>query len=232
MPNVTAFQKADRLALLVAIDSFFALVDSRTMSDDATKVAFTIRRRHYEGQPADVKTLASLLGFSKTKVLNHLKELEEFGFEFRTEKDENDARRSVQRLYGTETPETTAFFDKCLKVVDVLVEAREEAKKLIGQPDPIIAQKATALAGLVAAAKRSYPRRGRQWLVAWLVFDTDKVKDLGWLQTMMLDFIEDPDLRDFSRPLSAGSRHHCEVLVGGLPCVSLKTDRSENGPDS
>ena len=28
MPNVTAFQKADRLALLIAIDSFFALLEA------------------------------------------------------------------------------------------------------------------------------------------------------------------------------------------------------------
>ena len=56
MPNVTAFQKADRLALLIAIDSFFALLENREMSEDASRVAFKIRRCEYEGKPADVKT--------------------------------------------------------------------------------------------------------------------------------------------------------------------------------
>ena len=44
----------------------------------------------------------SFLGWSKGKVLHQLKELEE-PFEFKTVKDPLDNRRSVQRLYGTET---------------------------------------------------------------------------------------------------------------------------------
>ena len=86
MPNVTAFQKADRLALLVAIDNFFALLGELPTCEEATKLAFTIRRCEYQGNPADVKNLMSLLGWSKTKVLAHLKEVQEF-FEFRTVKD-------------------------------------------------------------------------------------------------------------------------------------------------
>ena len=104
MPNVTAFQRADRLALLVAIDSFFGLVGKTPVSEDATRVAFKIRRCQYEGKPADVKSLMSFLGWSKTKVLTHLKELVEVGFEFRTIKDPLDNRRSIQQLHGTETP--------------------------------------------------------------------------------------------------------------------------------
>src|SRR4029453_9818441 len=98
-----------------------------------------IRRCEYKGDPADVKNLMSLLGWTKGKVLLHLREVQEF-FEFRTVKDPLDNRRSVQRLHGVETPATTIFFDKCLRVVDVLVEAREDAKKL--QPEP---EKAKAL---------------------------------------------------------------------------------------
>ena len=56
--------------------------------------------------------------------------MQEHGFEFKTVKDPLDNRRSVQRLYGIETAATTEFFDKCLKVVDDLVEAREKAKAL------------------------------------------------------------------------------------------------------
>ena len=77
MPNVSAFQKADRLALLVAIDSFFALLGELPTCEEATKLAFTIRRCEYQGNPADVKNLMSLLGWSKTKVLTHLKEVQE-----------------------------------------------------------------------------------------------------------------------------------------------------------
>src|SRR4029453_19349681 len=88
-----------------------------------------IRRCEYKGDPADVKNLMSLLGWTKGKVLLHLREVHEF-FEFRTVKDPLDNRRSVQRLHGIESPATTAFFDRCLKVVDVLVEKREEAQKL------------------------------------------------------------------------------------------------------
>ena len=108
MPNVTAYQKADRLALLEAIDSFFALLGELPTCEEATKLAFTIRRCEYKGDPADVKNLMSLLGWSKTKVLTHLKEVQEY-FEFRTVKDPLDNRRSVQMLYGIESPATTAL---------------------------------------------------------------------------------------------------------------------------
>ena len=56
MPNVTAFQKADRLALLVAIDNFFALLGELPTCEEATKLAFTIRRREYQGIRQTSKT--------------------------------------------------------------------------------------------------------------------------------------------------------------------------------
>ena len=197
------FQKADRLALLEAIDSFFALLAELPTCEDATKLAFTIRRCEYKGEPADVKTLMSLLGWSKTKVLNHLKEVQEF-FEFRSVKDERDYRRSVQRLHGIESPATTAFFEKCLKVVDVLVQAREEAKKLLPELDQEakapMASPLAAVVSKVVRASRLLPIAAAGCLAAWLVIDTDKIEDLGRLQTMMLQFIEDPAEHFFDGP--------------------------------
>ncbi len=175
MPNVSAFQKADRLALLVAIDNFFALLGELPTCEEATKLAFTIRRCEYQGNPADVKNLMSLLGWSKTKVLAHVKEVQEY-FEFRTVKDPHDNRRSVQRLHGIESPATTAFFDKCLKVVDDLVAAREEAKKL--RPEPEQASPLAAVISRVTRATRLLPIAAAGWLAAWMVFDTDKVEDI------------------------------------------------------
>ncbi len=181
MPNVTAFQKADRLALLIAIDSFFALLENREMSEDASRVAFKIRRCEYEGKPADVKTLMSFLGWSKGKVLHQLKELEEHGFEFKTVKDELDNRRSVQRLYGTETAATTEFFDKCLKVADDLLEAREKAKALNPSPLAEVVSKAMR-------ATRLLPLAAAGWMAAWLVLDTDKVEDINRWSTAPFDY--------------------------------------------
>ena len=117
----------------------------------------------------------ALLGWSKTKVLAHLKEVQEY-FEFRTVKDPLDNRRSVQRLHGIESPATTAFFDKCLKVVDDLVAAREEAKKL--RPEPEQASPLAAVISRVTRATRLLPIAAAGWLAAWMVFDTDKVEDI------------------------------------------------------
>ena len=135
MPNVSAFQKADRLALLGGMHDFFDALSELPIAWDTTRVALLIRRCEYEGNPADVKTLEALLGWSKTKVLVQLKELEEYGFEFKAVKDENDHRRSVQRLYGRETQATTLFFQRCSDLVDKMVEAREAAKALRTEAD-------------------------------------------------------------------------------------------------
>ena len=104
MPNVTAFQRADRLALLVAIDSFFGLV-GKTAECRKTQPGWPSRSgvASTRASPPTSRSLMSFLGWSKTKVLTHLKELEEVGFEFRTVKDPLDNRRSVQRLHGIET---------------------------------------------------------------------------------------------------------------------------------
>ena len=200
MPNVTAFQKADRLALLIAIDSFFALLGELPTCEEATKLAFTIRRCEYQGNPADVKNLMHLLGWSKTKVLTRLKEVQEF-FEFRTVKDPLDNRRSVQVLHGIESPATTEFFEKCLKVVDDLVEARAAAKKLRPEPDQeakaSVPSPLAAVVSKVTRATRLLPLAAAGWLAAWLVFDTDKVDDINRWSNEAFDhsiweLIEDP----------------------------------------
>ena len=128
---------------------FFCLAGDLPTCEEATKLALTIRRCEYQGNPADVKNLMHLLGWSKTKVLTRLKEVQEF-FEFRTVKDPLDNRRSVQVLYGIESPATTEFFEKCLEVVDVLVEAREAAQKLRARTGS-------------KRRKLRFLRRSRQW---------------------------------------------------------------------
>ena len=189
--------------MLVAIDNFFALLGELPTCEEATKLAFTIRRCEYQGNPADVKNLMSLLGWSKTKVLTHLKEVQEF-FEFRTVKDPLDNRRSVQVLHGIESPATTAFFEKCLKVVDDLVEAREAAKEL--RPEPVEEAKAimpsplAAVVSKVTRATRLLPIAAAGWLAAWLVFDTDKVDDVNRWTTTLLEVIEDPVEHFFDAP--------------------------------
>ena len=219
MPNVTAFQKADRLALLEAIDSFFALLGELPTCEEATKLAFTIRRCEYQGNPADVKNLMSLLGWSKTKVLTHLKEVQEY-FEFRTVKDPLDNRRSVQRLHGIERPATTAFFDRCLKVVDDLVAAREAAQKL--HPEPEQASPLAAVISRVSRATRLLPIAAAGWLAAWMVFDTDKVEDFNWVQEAVWEVIEAPveEFFDGSRPPRPG--HHSAVRAGGVSALRLR----------
>ena len=203
MPNVSAFQKADRLALLEAIDSFFALLGELPTCEEATKLAFTIRRCEYQGNPADVKNLMHLLGWSKTKVLTRLKEVQEY-FEFRTVKDPLDNRRSVQVLYGIESLATTEFFEKCLAVVDVLVKAREAAKEL--RPEPVEETKApvpsslAAVVSKVTRATRLLPIAAAGWLAAWLVFDTDKLDDVNKWTTTLLEMIEDPVEHFFDAP--------------------------------
>ena len=195
MPKTTAFQKADRLALLLAISEFFALLEGYPCSEEATKLAFTIRRCEYEGNPADVKTLMYLLGWSKTKVIDLLKDLTGV-FEFRTVPDEKDRRRSVQRLYGTESPATTEFFDQCLAVVDRLVLAREAAKKLKTDLDLTVQQPAND-ATKWKKAKVAAVAASALWLSGWIAFDTDKADDINRLSTAVFDhsieeLIEDP----------------------------------------
>ena len=199
MPNVSAFQKADRLALLGGMHDFFDALSKLPTSWDTTRVALLIRRCEYEGNPADVKTLESLLGWSKTKVLVQLKELEQYGFEFKAVKDENDHRRSVQRLYGRENPATTLFFQRCSDLVDKMVEAREAAKALRTEPTPTALpqpEKPKARFGW----KRRVGSAAAAWIAAWLVFDTDKIDDLGRLETMLMEVVKSPAEQFFDYP--------------------------------
>ena len=135
----------------------------------------------------------------------------------------------MQRLHGTETPETTEFFDKCLKVVDDLVAAREEAKKL--RPEPEQASPLAAVISRVTRATRLLPIAAAGWLAAWMVFDTDKVEDIHRWSNEAFDhsveeLIEDPSsisgtisvtipsIITTSTITAARPRHHSAVRAG------------------
>jgi hypothetical protein len=128
VPQTTAFQRADRLALLTAIEGFHKLLAGTGCSEEALKLAFLVRRLEYEGRSADMKTLASALGWKENKVSHHFKELEtEWGFW--KQEDERDSRRKIARIPHVEHQKVTAFYDFCLKLVDQLVLDREAARQ-------------------------------------------------------------------------------------------------------
>jgi hypothetical protein len=128
VPHTTAFQRADRLALLTAIEGFHKLLAGTGCSEEAIKLGFLIRRYEYQGRPADMSTLASELGWKENKVSRHFKELETT-WGFWKEEDKRDSRRKIARIPHIEHQITTAFYDDCLKIVDRLVLAREEARQ-------------------------------------------------------------------------------------------------------
>jgi hypothetical protein len=105
-------------------------MDSYPVSAEALRVMFTVYRCEYEGRPADVKTLIALTGFSKTMVLGCLKELEESISSFRPAKDPKDARRSLQKLKGPESPYMKSLFTEIYKITDKLAAARKSAREL------------------------------------------------------------------------------------------------------
>jgi hypothetical protein len=184
VPHCTAFQRADRLALLAAIEDFHKLLAGIGSSEEALKLGFLIRRCEYEGRPADMKTLAIQLGWKEPKVSHHFRELETWGFW--KDEDKRDTRRKIARIPRVEHPIITAFYDNCLKVVDQLVLDREAAKQHLPKSDPW-SWITAAVARTAKVAACLIPVLGGAWLdgcfatssKAPLVADNDDDDDEG-----------------------------------------------------
>ena len=175
MPNVTAFQKADRLALMGGMHDFFDALSELPMSWDATRVALIIRRCEYEGKPADVKTLNLCSVGRRRKCSSELKELEQYGFEFQTVRE---GRRSVQRLYGRETRRRHSSSRGAPTSLTRWSWRAKRPKRGARTPTSCLPQPEQPKARF--GWKRMVGSAAAAFMAAWLVFDTDKVDDLNW----------------------------------------------------
>jgi hypothetical protein len=170
--------------LLTAIDGFFKLLSELDCSEEALKLGFAIRRCEYQGKPANVKTLTGLLGWKTPTLLRHFAELQKtWGYWKQT--DEKDGRQTILRVPVNEPGSTTAFFDKCLAVVDTLVLDRETARKLLPRSDPWSRIQATVCKMARVACYVPVVLGGL--LAGWLTLDPDPMDDVQELATLIVD---------------------------------------------
>jgi hypothetical protein len=171
--------------LLTAIDSFFKLIATIPASPEAIQLAFAIRRFEYQGNPADVNTLVRELKWTRPTVQRYLKELHET-FGYRTERDKDDARRSVQRIPAIEHVSDTAFFGNCFAVVDTLVADRKAARQLKEPSRSGLSKLAKACCLIPAAVAGS---------LGWAICDPDgpmdEVYDVAMIVEDGLEMVDD-----------------------------------------